>query len=84
MFNGVNLKGQKIRLNPSYDSLCGQKRTENRIFFFQMATAYAGELFNINTYNQPGVEQGKIYTKAILNNPNFVKEKQEIENFFKN
>jgi glucose-6-phosphate isomerase len=29
------------------------------IMFFELATAYAGAMFNINTYDQPGVERGK-------------------------
>jgi len=28
-------------------------------YFFELATAYAGELFDINAYDQPGVELGK-------------------------
>lgn len=28
-------------------------------YFFELATAYAGELFNLDVYNQPGVELGK-------------------------
>ncbi|MFH1253536.1 MAG: glucose-6-phosphate isomerase [Candidatus Uhrbacteria bacterium] len=34
--------------------------------FFMVATAYAGELFGINTYNQPGVEAGKKETRKVL------------------
>jgi glucose-6-phosphate isomerase len=28
-------------------------------YFFELATAYAGELFDVNAYDQPGVELGK-------------------------
>lgn len=28
-------------------------------YFFELATAYAGELWNVNAYDQPGVELGK-------------------------
>ena len=31
------------------------------IFFFEMATAFEGELLNVNTFNQPGVEGYKNY-----------------------
>ncbi|MFH1089037.1 MAG: hypothetical protein V1716_01270 [Candidatus Uhrbacteria bacterium] len=34
--------------------------------FFMVATAYAGELFGVNTYNQPGVEEGKKRAKKLL------------------
>ncbi len=38
------------------------------LFFFQMATAYAGELFDIDAFNQPGVEESKIASYAVLGN----------------
>lgn len=36
------------------------------LFLFQAATAFLGELFDINTYDQPGVELSKILTKKYL------------------
>ncbi|NLB91102.1 MAG: glucose-6-phosphate isomerase, partial [Clostridiales bacterium] len=36
------------------------------LYFFQMATAYMGELLNIDAFNQPGVEESKIATYAVL------------------
>jgi len=36
------------------------------LFFFELATAYAGALFGINTYDQPGVERGKELMYEIL------------------
>jgi len=36
------------------------------ILFFELATAYAGSLFSINPYDQPGVERGKQITRARL------------------
>ena len=36
------------------------------IFFMEMMTAFMGEMLNVNTYDQPGVELSKIYTKACL------------------
>ncbi len=38
------------------------------IFFFEMATAYMGELLNIDAFNQPGVEESKIASYAVLGN----------------
>ncbi len=38
------------------------------MFFFQMATAYAGELLDIDAFNQPGVEESKIASYAVLGN----------------
>ncbi len=34
--------------------------------FFMLATAYTGELMGVNTFDQPGVEAGKIETKRLL------------------
>ncbi len=36
------------------------------IYMLEIQTAVAGELYNINTYNQPGVEQAKNYTYALM------------------
>ena len=38
------------------------------LFFLEMATAYEGELLNIDAFNQPGVETSKRATYAILGN----------------
>ncbi len=34
--------------------------------FFELHTAFLGEMLNIDTYNQPGVERSKVLTKEIL------------------
>lgn len=39
------------------------------LFFFEMATAFEGELLNINAYNQPGVEGYKNYMYYKLGKP---------------
>jgi glucose-6-phosphate isomerase len=39
------------------------------LFFFQMATAFEGELLNVNAFNQPGVESYKNYLYYKLNKP---------------
>jgi glucose-6-phosphate isomerase len=41
------------------------------IYFFEMATAFEGELLGINTYNQPGVESYKQYMFAMLGKAGF-------------
>ena len=38
------------------------------LFFFEMATAYEGELLDIDAFNQPGVEESKIASYAVLGN----------------
>jgi glucose-6-phosphate isomerase len=39
------------------------------IYFFEMATAFEGELLNINAFDQPGVEGYKNYMYYKLNKP---------------
>jgi len=43
------------------------EKTLGELFmFFQFSTAFVGELLNIDTYNQPGVERSKVLTKEYL------------------
>ncbi len=50
--------------------------------FFQMTTAYAGELFDIDAFNQPGVEESKIAAYAVLGNTEekYRKKAEEMKN----
>lgn len=48
-------------------------------FFFEMATAYMGELLNINAFDQPGVELAKVYTYALMGRQGFETQKAELE-----
>lgn len=41
------------------------------LYFFEMATTYAGALLNINTFDQPGVEIGKQYMYGLLGRAGF-------------
>ncbi len=54
------------------------------IMLLQVATAFAGEILNINAFNQPGVEEGKIATYALMGRKGYEKKRQEIEQSFKN
>ena len=49
------------------------------LYFFEMATAYAGEMMGINTYDQPGVEEGKLATFALMGKAGFEQKKQELD-----
>jgi glucose-6-phosphate isomerase len=49
------------------------------LYFYEMATAYAGEMLGINTYNQPGVEEGKLATFALMGKPGFEEKKAEMD-----
>ena len=50
------------------------------IYFFELETAFAGELLNVNTYNQPGVENGKNATYALLGRKGYEEKRKELEN----
>lgn len=49
------------------------------LYFFMMQTAYVGELLNIDTYNQPGVEEGKNATYALMGRKGYEKKKEELD-----
>ena len=41
------------------------------MYMFEIQTAILGELYNIDAYNQPGVEQSKNYTYALMGRPGY-------------
>ncbi|KXS40632.1 MULTISPECIES: glucose-6-phosphate isomerase [unclassified Candidatus Frackibacter] len=49
------------------------------LYMFELQTAFAGELYNINAFNQPGVELGKNYTYGILGREGYENMKEEYE-----
>ena len=49
------------------------------MFMMELQTAYAGALLNINTFNQPGVENGKIATFALLGKKGYEGQKKEMD-----
>ncbi len=50
------------------------------LFFFEMATAFAGELIGINTFDQPGVEEGKNAAYALLGKAGYDQKRAELAN----
>lgn len=46
-------------------------------YFFELATAYAGELFEINAYDQPGVELSKTMLFGLLGRPGYERPDRE-------
>ena len=50
------------------------------LFFFELETAYMGEMLNIDTYNQPGVENGKNATYALLGRKGYDEKRKELQN----
>ncbi|HEY2066424.1 MAG TPA: glucose-6-phosphate isomerase [Gemmatimonadaceae bacterium] len=45
--------------------------------FLELATAYAGQLYGVNAYDQPGVELGKQFTYAMLGRADAEQARQE-------
>ncbi len=50
------------------------------MYFYELETAYCGAMLNINTFDQPGVEEGKNATYALLGRPGYEEKKAELEN----
>ena len=50
------------------------------LFMFEMQTAFTGEMLNIDTFNQPGVEGGKNATYALFGRKGYEKTKEEMDN----
>ncbi len=71
----------KNRLNRTiYLPILNEFTLGQLLYFFELETAYAGEMFNIDTYNQPGVEEGKNATYALLGRKGYEAKKEELNN----
>jgi glucose-6-phosphate isomerase len=49
------------------------------MMLLELATAYAGQLYGVDAFNQPGVELGKQFAYALLGRPGADKAKEEWE-----
>jgi glucose-6-phosphate isomerase len=49
------------------------------LFLFEMMTAFAGELLHLNAFDQPGVEEGKNATYALLGKPGYAQKRAELD-----
>lgn len=49
------------------------------LYMFEVATGFAGELLNINAFDQPGVEEGKNATYAYFGRPGYEEKKKELD-----
>ena len=47
---------------------------------YEMQTAIIGELYNIDAFNQPGVEQAKNYTYALMGRMGYEESANELQN----
>ena len=48
------------------------------LYMFEVATAFTGELLAIDAFDQPGVEEGKKATYALLGKPGFDEKRAEL------
>lgn len=46
--------------------------------FFEIATVFTGMLYGINPFNQPAVEEGKRFTKAMMGDPSLIEKAEEV------
>lgn len=53
------------------------------IFMYEIQTAVAGELYDVNAFDQPGVEDGKLYTFGLLGRSGFEGYRKEVDNWEK-
>lgn len=49
------------------------------IYLFEVQTVFAGGLFGINPLDQPGVEEGKEFTYALMGRPGYDGKKEEFD-----
>jgi glucose-6-phosphate isomerase len=52
------------------------------LYLLEVTTAYAGELYDIDAFDQPGVEAGKVATYALMGKKGFEAKRREIERSF--
>ena len=50
------------------------------LYMLEVQTAIAGELYNVNTFNQEGVEQAKNYTYGLMGRSGYEESASEIKN----
>jgi len=53
------------------------------LYFFEMAAAFSGALYGINTFDQPGVEAGKVAAYALMGVEKYRERRAEIEKMLK-
>lgn len=64
----VLLKNKRPHFNIDMDTL-DEKSMGALYFTFSLLTAFTGTLWGVNPFDQPGVEEGKVYTRETLSNP---------------
>lgn len=53
------------------------------IYMYEVSTAFAGKLYGINPFDQPGVEEGKLATFALMGRKGYEEKAREMEEWSK-
>lgn len=72
------MKSQRMNHTIEIDKL-DENSLGQLLMLFMLETAYCGALLNIDTFNQPGVEEGKNATYALFGREGFEEKKAELE-----
>ncbi len=72
-------KNQRPNLTITIDEITPEN-IGKLIFVYFTATAFSGELYRINAFDQPGVEMGKKYTYGLMGRKGFEDYAEEINN----
>lgn len=72
-------KAQRMNMAVTVDKI-DEFTVGGLLYLFEMQTAYAGELLNVDAYNQPGVEEGKNATYAMFGRRGYEEKRKELEN----
>ncbi len=72
-------KAQRMNMTVTVDKI-DEFTVGGLLYLFEMQTAYAGELLNVDAYNQPGVAEGKNATYAMFGRRGYEEKRKELEN----
>jgi len=72
---------QRPNLTIKFDKVC-EENIGAFFFLLEAATAFAGGFLEIDAFNQPGVEEGKIATYALMDRKGYEQKKKDIEAMF--
>jgi len=72
------LKAGKMNMTITLPEVCSHT-VGQLLYLFEVATAFMGELMNINAFDQPGVEEGKNATYAMMGRPGYEEKRKELE-----
>ncbi|OQY39196.1 MAG: glucose-6-phosphate isomerase [Candidatus Cloacimonetes bacterium 4572_65] len=75
-------KSQRANCNIMFPQI-NEENLGEFVMLYEIMTLFTGALLEINPLDQPGVEEGKIATYALMGKKGYTKEKEEIEEMLK-